>query len=128
MLDCGAPLVLVPCDGVTRMLNVSVAELERYVEPTGPLGAFLTERVRTDKADQSGWSKPIWDMAPIAYLNNPDWAPADLIHSPVLNDGCTWSTDNARHLIRCVRYVHRNRIFSDFLHKLARWPCSEATI
>ena len=126
VLDCGVPLVLVPCDGVTRMLSVSVAELERYVEPTGPVGAFLTDRVRAYKADHSGWSKPIWDMAPIAYLNDATWAPADLIHSPVLNDACTWSTDMSRHLIRCVRFVRRNRIFSDFFRKLAAGAGSEA--
>lgn len=119
ILDCGVPLVLVPCNGVTRMLSVSVAELERYVEATGPVGSFLTDRVRTYRANHSGWSKPIWDMAPIAYLNDPSLAPADLIHSPVLNDACTWSTDLSRHLIRCVRYVDRNRIFSDFFRKLA---------
>ena len=119
VLDCGVPLVLVPCEGVTRMLSVSVAELERYLEPTGPVGAFLTERVRTYKADHAGWSKPIWDMAPIAYLNDATWAPGDLIHSPVLNDACTWSADMSRHLIRCVRFVHRNRVFSDFFRKMA---------
>lgn len=124
LLDCGVPLVLVPCDGVTRMLSTTVPELERYAEPTGPLGAFLTQRVREYSDDHVGWSKPIWDMAPIAYLIDPSWAPTDLIHSPVLTDQSTWSVDRSRHLIRCTRFIHRNKIFRDFFIKLARGPAA----
>ena len=120
VLDCGAPLVLMPCNGVVRALTTTVAELERYVEPTGPVGAFLTERVRAYSTDHAGWSKPIWDMAPIAYLLNDAWAPSDLIHSPVLTDQLTWSEDRGRHMIRCTRFVRRNRIFRDFFAKLAQ--------
>ena len=120
VLDCGVPLVLMPCDGVVRGLSTTMAELERYLEPTGKLGAFLTDRVRGYSENHIGWSKPIWDMAPIAYLINEAWAPSDLVHSPVLNEPATWSVDTSRHLIRCTRYVHRNRIFRDFFDKMAR--------
>ena len=122
VLDCGVPLVLIPCNGVTRMLSTTVAELERYVEPTGPVGAFLTDRVRGYRTDHVGWSKPIWDIAPIAYLIDESWAPADLMHSPVLTDCTTWSVDTSRHLIRCTRFVDRDRIFRDLFRKLARIP------
>ena len=120
VLDCGVPLVLMPCNGVVRALNTTVAELERYLEPTGQLGAFLTDRVRGYSEEHIGWSKPIWDMAPIAYLINEDWAPSDLVHSPVLTEQGSWSKDTSRHLIRCTRYVHRNKIFRDFFAKLAK--------
>ena len=120
VLDCGVPLVLMPCNGVVRALNTTMAELERYVEPAGKLGAFLTDRVRDYSDDHLGWSKPIWDMAPIAYLVNEEWAPSDLVHSPVLTDQATWSVDTSRHLIRCTRFIHRNKVFRDFFTKLAR--------
>lgn len=119
VLDCGVPLVLVPCNGVARALDTTVAELERYAEPTGPLGAFLTDRVRGYSEDHLGWSKPIWDMAPIAYLINEEWAPSDLVHSPILTEQATWSVDASRHLIRCTRFIHRNKVFRDFFIKLA---------
>lgn len=120
VLDCGVPLVLMPCNGVARGLATTLAELERYVEPTGPLGAFLTDRVRGYSEDHLGWSKPIWDMAPIAYLINEEWAPSDLVHSPILSDQATWSVDTSRHLIRCTRFIHRNKVFRDFFTKMAR--------
>ncbi len=119
-LDCGVPLILIPCEGVTRMLSTTVPELERYLEPTGPLGAFLTERVRSYSDEHLGWSKPIWDMAPVAQLIDARWAPSDLVHSPLLSDHATWSRDGSRHLIRCVRSIERDEIFRDFFVKMSR--------
>ena len=118
-LDCGVPLILIPCEGVTRMLSTTVPELERYLEPTGPLGAFLTDRVRSYSDDHLAWSKPIWDMAPVAQLVDGRWTPSDLVHSPLLSDRATWSQDRSRHLIRCVRSVDRDEIFRDFFVKMS---------
>ena len=118
VFDSGVPLVLLPCEGVTRQLSTTVAELERFVEPHGALGRFLTERVRGHRSDHLSWSKPIWDMAPVAYLVDPTWTPTELRHSPVLTDQVTWSVDASRHLIRTARLVRRDPIFRDFFLKL----------
>ncbi len=118
LLDCGVALRLVPCNGVARLLNVSVADLERDVQAAGPLGAYLTECVRGYSDDHVGWSKPLWDVAAVAGLINNEWAPADLVHSPVLTDDVTWSVDPARHLVECTRFVNRNRIIGDLFRKL----------
>ncbi len=118
VFDSGVPLVMLPCEGVTRQLSTTVAELERFVEPHGELGRFLTGRVREHRPDHRGWSKPIWDMAPVAYLIDPSWTPTDLVHSPILTDQVTWSVDTSRHLIRCARFVRRDPIFRDFFTKI----------
>ena len=120
LLDSGVPLVLVPCNGVARLLDVSLADLERHVEPCGALGSYLTACVRDYSDDHLGWSKPLWDVAAVAYLVNSSWAPADLIHSPILTDDATWSTDTGRHLIHCVRFINRNRIMGDLFRKLRK--------
>ncbi len=120
VFDSGVPLVMLPCEGVVRQLSTSVPELERYVAPHGALGRFLTDRVKGYRTDHVGWSKPIWDMAPIAYLIDPDWTPTCLVHSPILTDQVTWSHDPSRHLIRYARFVKRDPIFRDFFLKLAR--------
>ena len=120
VFDSGVPLVLLPCEGVVRHLSTSVPELERFVAPHGALGRFLTDRVKSYRADHVGWSKPIWDMAPVAYLIDPDWTPTSIVHSPVLTDQVTWSQDTSRHLIRYARFVRRDPIFRDFFLKLAR--------
>jgi len=123
VFDCGVPLVMLPCNGVVSALNTTIPELERYVEPTGKLGAFLAGRVceYRDEDQHMGWSKPIWDMAPVAYLINPDWAPSILTPSPVLNSDVTWSVDGSRHHIRCAQSVDRDSIFQDFFVKLAKF-------
>lgn len=118
LLDSGVPLVLVPCKGVTSHLHSTVPEIERYVEPHGSIGAFLAQRFKEYSSDHLGWAKEIWDMAPVGWLLNPDWAPSVIIPAPVLTDQMTWSTDRRRHAIRYVTYVNRNPILKDFFLKL----------
>ncbi len=119
LFDCGVPLVMVPCEGVTTHLTSTPAEIERYVEPMGEIGRFLAMRFKEYSDDHLGWSKEIWDMAVIAWLVNPDCAPSVIRATPVLTDNATWSVDAARHQMRYVRHLHRNPIFRDFFVKLA---------
>lgn len=118
LLDSGVPLVLVPCNGVTTHLHSTVPEIERYVEPQGSIGAFLAMRFKEYSDDHRGWSKEIWDMAPVAWLLNPDWAPSVIVPSPILTDQVTWSVDRSRHPIRYVTFIDRNPIIRDFIAKL----------
>ncbi len=119
LLDCGVPLVLVPCMGVTSHLHTSVPEIERHVAPHGELGAFLAARFKQMRSDHFAWSRVLWDVATIGYLINPAWVPAELVPSPVLTDQLTWSVDRRRHPIRCASFVHRDPIFADLFRKLA---------
>lgn len=121
LFDCGVPLVMLPCEGVVSTLSTTVPELDRYVEPAGPLGAFLAGRVKgyEDEDKHIGWSKPIWDMAPVAYLIDANWTPSTLVQSPILTPEVTWSFDNERHLMRYVHRIDRDAIFRDFFVKLA---------
>ncbi len=118
LLDSGVPLVLVPCMGVTSHLHTSVPEIERYVEPLGELGAFLAMRFKEYSPDHKLWSKQIWDMAAVAWLLNPAWAPSALVPSPRLGAEITWEIDPSRHPIRCVTELHRDPILRDFVTKL----------
>jgi hypothetical protein len=75
--------------------------------------------------DHIGWSKEIWDMAPVGWLLNPDWAPSVIIPSPILTDQITWSIDRARHPIRYVTFIDRDSILKDFFLKLAAFAGSK---
>lgn len=121
LLDSDAPLVLVPCEGVTTHLTSTPAEITEYVEPHGEIGAFLARRFKDYSDDHVGWSKEIWDMAAIAWLIDPDWAPSVLRPTPILTDQMTWSFDDARPPMRYVRHLHRNPIYRDFFVKLERF-------
>jgi hypothetical protein len=127
VFDSGAPLVLVPCMGVTSHLHSTVSEIERYVEPHGAIGRFLADRFKGYSDDHFGWSKEIWDMAPVAWLLNPDWAPTVIVPTPILTDQVTWSVDRTRSPMRYATIVKRDPILRDFFSKLKRFATSSAS-
>ncbi|MYD09816.1 MAG: nucleoside hydrolase [Chloroflexi bacterium] len=118
VLDSGAPLVLVPCYGVASHLLTSLPELQACIGGAGRVGDYLCQIFKEYRPDTFGASSVIWDIATIAWLINPDWAPTDLVHSPLLTDQATWSVDRSRHLIRVANFVHRDPIFRDLFGKI----------
>jgi hypothetical protein len=122
VFDSGVPLVNLPCMGVVSHLTSTVPEIERYVEPQGEIGRFLAMRFKEYAADGDtvGWSKEIWDMAPVGWLLDEDWAPSVLVPTPIMTDQVTYSFDRSRHLMRYVSYVRRDAMLKDLFAKLAR--------
>lgn len=121
LFDSCVPLVLIPCMGVTTHLSTTVPEIERHVEPYGEIGKFLAKRFKEYSDEHLAWSKPIWDMAAVAYLLNERWTPNHLRPTPIITDNMTWSFDENRPLMRYVSYVQRDAIFRDFFLKLRRF-------
>lgn len=119
LFDSGVPVVLVPCMGVTSHLLSSVPEIERHVEGQGEIGRFLALRYKGYADDHVGWSKEIWDMAAVAWLLDPEWAPSVIVPTPILTDQITWSVDASRHAMRYVTLIRRDPILKDFFGKLS---------
>lgn len=118
--DSGVPIVLVPCMGTVSHLHSTIPEIESHVEPHGEIGRFLAMRFKEYVTDTPvGWSKEIWDMAPVGWLLDPDWAPSVLVPTPIMTGDTTYSLDRSRHLLRYVTFVRRDPIFRDFFAKLA---------
>jgi len=122
LLDSGVPLVHVPCRSVAEHLRVSLAELERHVRDRSRIGALLTDLVAGLHEDHAGRTKVIWDLAPGAWLMEPDWVPTALVPSPLLTDRLTWSHDPARHLVREARTVDRDAVVVDLVRRLRAAP------
>jgi purine nucleosidase len=120
VLDCGVPLVRIPCLDVASHLLTTLPEIERYVEGRGAIGNYLAEIFKGYHADHYARSKVIWDISATAYLVNADWVPTDLVHSPIVTDQTTWGFDPSRHLVRCARSVDRDAIFKDLFAKLEK--------
>lgn len=128
VLDCGVPLVLIPCAGVTTHLRSTVSEIDQYVRGQGAIGDYLAETFNGYSDDHYAWSKEIWDVVAVAYLINAHWIPSNLVPSPIITQHprldnpakarLTWSFDNSRHLIRCAYYLERDPIFRDLFIKL----------
>ncbi len=118
VLDSGVPFVIVPCLGVTSHLLTTLAELQAFIGGTNRVGDYLCQIFSEYRPDSFGASSVIWDISTIAWLINPDWAPTDLVHSPILTDQVTWSVDWSRHLVRVANFVYRDPIFRDMFQKI----------
>lgn len=119
LFDSGVPLVHVPCVNVAEHLRTTVPEMERYVKGRGAIGDYLYQIFCEHHADHFAWSKVLWDLSAIAWLNNPDWVPSRLVHSPLLTTELTWSHDAGRHFIREAVGCNRDAVFRDLFTKLA---------
>ena len=118
LFDSGVSLVLVPCKGVTSHLISTVPEIEKYIEPHGEIGKFLAMRFKEYNNNHKGWSKEIWDMAAVSWVLNEEWAPTNIVPSPILLDDKTWTFDENRHPIKIVYDIKRDLILQDFIEKL----------
>ena len=118
VLDCGVPFVHLPARGVVSHLLTTVAEMERYVQGQGKIGDYLVKIFKDYHSEHYAWSKVIWDISATAYLINSSWVPTEIVHSPILTDGMTWSFDNSRHFMRVATGVNRDAIFRDLFQKL----------
>ncbi len=119
ILDSGVPLILVPCMGVASHMTASVYELNACIGGKNALCDALCELFAAYSDNHYGWAKEIWDAAAVAALAHPEWAPTELVHSPVLSADSRYSFDNRRHLIRVVRRLNRTEIFRDMFNRLS---------
>jgi inosine-uridine nucleoside N-ribohydrolase len=119
LFDCGVPHVFVPCVNVSEHLRTTRAELERFITAHNKLGDYLFEIYCEHQPDVVAQSKVLWDLAPLAWLVNPEWTSTALVHSPILTAERTWSHDPQRHLMREMRGLKRDAIFADVFGKIA---------
>ena len=121
ILDCGVPLVLVPCMSVASNLTTTGPELEHYIKGKSAVGTFLADTVISQLNQKMGnvWlnlinltynkglhdygddspctdtmlapSRIIWDISTVAYAVNHNWCPSTIVPTPVLRDDITWA-------------------------------------
>ena len=113
VFDSGVPLVHVPCKNVAEHLAVTVPELASFLEDGAELCRYLYETTREYIAERGRLSKPLWDVATVAWLRNPDWVPTALVPRPLLTSELTWSADPTRPLARVALDVRRDAVFRD---------------
>ena len=64
--------------------STTLAEIDAFVRPTGPVGAYIAEIFEAYYDDHFARSKVIWDVGEVAWLVDPVRTPSALVHSPVL--------------------------------------------
>lgn len=120
VLDSGAPLILIPCQGVASHMLTTLSELETCIGGKNALCDALTDLVRQCAEDHFAYARVIWDAAVPAWLIHPEWVPTKLIPSPLLTDDGHWAQDARRPLIREAYFADRSAIFRDLFQKLAK--------
>ncbi len=122
LFDSGVPLVQLPCKNVTEHLRTTLPEMAAYVKGRGRVGDYLYGIFQGYHPDHFAYSKVIWDISSVAYMNNPDWVPTELRPSPILRDDVTWAPeDPRRHPVRQAYDVNRDAVFGDLFRKLEAW-------
>lgn len=131
VLDCGVPLVQLPCSGVVDKFRTTVSELERFIDGKSGIAEYLTSLIR--KRDNGrAFSKVIWDVTAVGYVVHPEWLDSKLIHTPRLTEepkpadallslACYknsrprlyWTHDYTRHFMRTVTNIDRDRLYYD---------------
>ncbi len=136
ILDCGAPLIQLPCKGVVDKFTTSTSELERFIDGKTAIGSYLTSLVR-DADNGRAYSRVIWDVTAVGWIVHPEWYETELIHTPYLTEtpdvseafrvldcykehdgGLYWSHDSSRHFMRAVKNIDRDALFFDLFCKV----------
>ncbi len=118
IFDSGVPFIQLPGKGVTGFLRISIPEIKTYLNGNSALSRFLLDTISTYAPEGKVWTKVLWDVASIAMLVNPAWAPSKIEHSPLLLSEMHYGYDPNRHLIRIVQFLNRDRVFEDLFARL----------
>ncbi len=120
VLNSGVPVVIMPCQPVVSHFLTTIPELNFYLKGKTKLSDYLLNSTIEYSGGADTWSKVIWDVTAVAWLVNPAWLPTNLVHSPILTDQITYSTDRSRHFIRMASSVNRDAIFRDLFSKITK--------
>jgi len=123
VMASGAALVQLPCMGVVSALTTSGPELERWLRGRSGLADYLvdiTTREALAESRHATWTRPIWDVAPVAWLLDQRVTRSSLVPAPLPTYDGHYSFDSGRHPIRYVYWVDRDAVFEALFEALGR--------
>ena len=121
----GAPLVMLPCQGVVSAFTTTGPELTHWLKGRNPLCDYLVQNtVNAAEAYAKGrvWSRVIWDVTAVGWLlNDGGRLMSDrLIPTPIPEYDHHYAMDFTRPLCRYVYQIHRDALFADLFAHLAK--------
>lgn len=124
VFDCGAPLVLLPCNGVVSTFCTTEPELNTWLKGKNPLATYLAEnaaREANSYAAGKPWSRCIWDVTAVAWLLNDRERFMDSYQmpAPIPEYDHRWAKSPFRRPITYVYNIRRDALFADLFGKLA---------
>ncbi len=119
VFESDAPLIQVPCFGVTSHLLTSIHELKSTLDLSIPIVKRLVDTYESYEEDHFGYNKEIWDIAPIGFLINPtEHATSYIVRRPTVTHDETYSRRYDTPFMIVVDRIERNKIFVDMFRKL----------
>ena len=121
----GAPLVMLPCQGVVSAFTTTGPELTHWLKGRNPLCDYLVQNtVNAAEAYAKGrvWSRVIWDVTAVGWLlNDGGRLMSDrLIPTPIPEYDHHYAMDFTRPLCRYVYQIHRDALFADLFDHLTK--------
>lgn len=116
----GKSVAQLPLNGVVAEFRVSRIELEYFLKEKNALCDYLLNcsLELMKNAPVPNWSRPLWDVAVVAWLLNPEFMEDRLEHSPIFEYDLHYGIDRNRHFIKYVYHINRDVLFDDMFHKL----------
>lgn len=124
LLDSGVPLVLIPGRGVLDHFTTTEPELEYWLRGKNRFCNYIIDKTILEARRCGGercWSRPISDVAAVAWLLDGQFMLDRLEHSPVMSYDYLYSEDKRRHFIRYVYSINRDKLMGDLFEKLSQY-------
>lgn len=121
VFSSGVPLVQLPCLGVVSEFRFTRPELEALFRGKNALCNYLLDNTYAyakQKFSYENWSKPLWDVAAVAWLMKDPMMMDRIIPSPIPQYDHSYGIDPSRHPIRYVYFVDKDKLTEDLRKKL----------
>ncbi len=124
VLSSGAPVVLLPGRGVLDHFSTTGPELRYWLQGKNAFCDYIIEKTERESQICNGekcWSRPISDVAAVAWLLDGNFMLDRLEHSPVMEYDHLYAEDKRRLFIKYVYSINRDKLMSDLFDKLSRY-------
>ena len=122
VMSSGAPLVILPCQGVVSSFTISKPELEYWLVGKNSLATYLAENaIKEAEGYASGkpWTRVIWDVTAVAWLLNEKdcFMCSRKIETPIPSYKCIYDEKNGN-VCEYVYNIKRDRLMKDLIDKI----------
>lgn len=124
LLSSGVPLVLLPGRGVMDRFTTTGPELNYWLKGKNEFCDYIVEKTEREAGiceKARCWSRPISDVAAVAWLLDGNFMLDRIIHSPVMEYDHLYAQDDRRLFIRYVYSINRDVLFEDLFSKLSSY-------
>lgn len=121
LMQSGVPLVLAPGRGVADHFLTTGPELEYWLRGRNPFCDYIVDRTIDEARICYGgkvWSRPIFDVVPVAWLLDGDFLLDRMEPRPTIEYGLYYSFDQRRPMMRYVYSIKRDNLMNDLFAKI----------